>query len=144
MAQNVDAVHFLQHGAEGMGKGRFISGNVGKPQLLQIGESGAEGDGPGVVGRTCLPAVGGLFKGGVFLGHGVHHAAAIADRLKPLQPFGFAVKDADAGGGHDLVAGEAVEIAVDGLNICPFMPHTLRAVGQEGSTIGVGGFGHFG
>ncbi|GJE42658.1 hypothetical protein AEGHOMDF_1830 [Methylobacterium soli] len=89
-------------------------------------------------GRPGLEAVRRVVVGDGVLGDGTDHLAAALVGGQALEPFALPVEHADPGRSVDLVAGEDVEIAIEGAHVDAAVDGALGPVEQHRHAVGMG------
>ena len=98
----------------------------------------AQSHGARDVGRARLELVGQAVPGGLLEAHGQDHVAAALPGRHGLEQLLLAVEHAHSRRPVELVRGEAVEVAAEGLHVESGMGHALRSVHEDGDAAGVG------
>ena len=118
-------------------------------QLLLVGSNVCQPDAPDVFDGLAQPDdiahrrgarlefVGQLVVGRLLEGDVLDHLTTPLIRLHLVEPLRFAVHHADTHRGVHLVAGETVEVAVEGLHIHRTVRHGLRSVDKDGHIMAV-------
>src|SRR5580704_9528137 len=120
----------------------FVGGDAFHSDLFYIIECRTESDRIGNVARARLKAPRYCLVSSLLEGDVDDHVAAALPRGHVLQHIQLSVNGTDPGGAEDLVPGENVEVAVEGLYVHSHVGDSLRAIDQDARAMTVGHFHH--
>lgn len=116
----------------------LVGRDVVESDAVDILQGLGQGGAADIIRRAGFELEGQLIEDGLLERDGGNHLAPALVRGEAVQPFFFAVEDADAGGAVDLMSGEDVELGVQRLDVYFYMGDGLGAIQQDGHAVFVG------
>ena len=121
----------------------FVARDVGNTDAIQIVDRRAQANRVGDIPRAGFKSLRRRLIEGLLEGHILNHVSPALPRRHLIQHFGLPINYTDAGRRKDLVPGEDIEVAVDGLHIDAHMRDRLRPIHQHASAVAMRCFDHF-